>query len=125
MCFTHVPQIKRDKLDKKAEAGVFIGYSLISKSYRVFQPDTKKIIIRRDVSLMENDDWSWNNEKDNSCADYQQSINLNQDELVDDSAVHGTRPLADIYQRCNVAILEPDGYLQAEKDLHWMDAMQE
>ena len=74
---------------------------------------------------MENDDWSWNNEKDNSCAYYQQPINLNSDELVDASVVRGTRPLADIYQRCNVAILEPDGYLQAEKDLHWMDAMQE
>ena len=58
LCFTHVPQNKRDKLDKKAEPGVFIGYSLISKAYRIFQLDSKKIIISRDVSFMENDEWS-------------------------------------------------------------------
>ena len=36
LCFTHVPQIKRDKLDKKAEPDIFIGYSTLSKAYRIF-----------------------------------------------------------------------------------------
>ena len=42
LCFTHVPQIKRDKLDKKAEPGIFIGYSNSSKAYRIFQPWSEK-----------------------------------------------------------------------------------
>ena len=29
LCFTYIPQVKRDKLDKKAEAGIFVGYSTI------------------------------------------------------------------------------------------------
>ena len=37
LCFTYVPQVKRDKLDKKAEQRVFIGYSSPSKAYRIFQ----------------------------------------------------------------------------------------
>lgn len=37
LCFTYVPQVKRDKLDKKAVQGIFIGYSTISKAYKVFQ----------------------------------------------------------------------------------------
>ena len=38
LSFTHVPQIKRDKLDKKAKLGIFISYNNSSKAYRIFQP---------------------------------------------------------------------------------------
>ncbi|RVW91763.1 Retrovirus-related Pol polyprotein from transposon RE1 [Vitis vinifera] len=38
--------VKRDKLDKKAELGVFIGYSNSSKAYRIFQPQNGKILIK-------------------------------------------------------------------------------
>ena len=33
LCFTHVPHIKRDKLDKRALPSIFIGYSSITKAY--------------------------------------------------------------------------------------------
>ena len=36
LCFTHVPQNKRDKLDKRASPGIFIGYSTVSKAYKIF-----------------------------------------------------------------------------------------
>ena len=36
ICFSHVPQVKRDKLDRRANLGIFIGYSSISKAYRIF-----------------------------------------------------------------------------------------
>ena len=58
LCFTYVPQIKRDKLDKKVEPGIFVGYSSVSTAYRVFQPHTRKILISRDVYFMENEKWS-------------------------------------------------------------------
>jgi transposase InsO family protein len=48
-CFVHIPQIKRDKLDKKAMQGIFVGYSTISKAYKVYLPQTQKITITRDV----------------------------------------------------------------------------
>ncbi|KAL8121862.1 hypothetical protein AgCh_018556 [Apium graveolens] len=120
-------EIKRDKLDKKVEPGVFIGYSLISKTYRVFQPDSKKIIISRDVSFMENEEWSlnWSSEKKKSGVDSQRPIDLNQDELIDDPDVRGSRWFTYIYQRCNVVVLEPAGYSEAEKDPYWLAAMQD
>ena len=59
LCFTLVPQIKRDKLDKRALPGIFIGYSLVAKTYKVFQPQTEKIVISRDVHFMEDEEWSW------------------------------------------------------------------
>ena len=57
LCFVYVPQIKREKLDKKAEEKIFIGYSSISKAYKIFQPNTKFFLISRDVHFMENDEW--------------------------------------------------------------------
>lgn len=56
--FTYVPQTKIDKLDKKAEARIFVGNHTISKAYRVFQPYTRKILISRDMHFMEDEQWT-------------------------------------------------------------------
>ena len=58
-CFTYIPQVKRDKLDKKAEVGIFVGYSTISKAYKVFQPHTSCVIVSRDVLFVGNEQWNW------------------------------------------------------------------
>jgi len=63
LCFSHIPQPKRDKLDKKAEPGIFIGYSLQSKAFRIFQPQTGKILVSRDVEFVEQKQWDWDGEK--------------------------------------------------------------
>ncbi|KAL6314036.1 hypothetical protein AAG906_011771 [Vitis piasezkii] len=52
-------EVKRDKLDKKAEPGVFIGYSNSSKAYKIFQPQNGKILVSRDVKFMEDKQWNW------------------------------------------------------------------
>ncbi|RVW46366.1 Copia protein [Vitis vinifera] len=36
--------VKRDKLDKKSEPGIFIGYRSTSKAYRIYLPQTSKIV---------------------------------------------------------------------------------
>jgi hypothetical protein len=135
--FTYVPQIKRDKLDKKAEPGIFIGYSSTSKAYRVFQPNTRKILISRDVQFMENEQWNWNDAEKKPAASLWQNQDefvgdppvadplQNQDELVDDPPIRGSKLLFDIYQRCNIAVLELAGYWDAKEDPKWRAAMQE
>jgi hypothetical protein len=39
--------------------------------------------------------------------------------------VKGTRTLAYIYQRCNVAAIEPANYEEAATEQKWLDAMEE
>ena len=56
LCFSYVLQFKRDKLEKKAIAGIFIGYNTISKAYNVFQPKTETITINKYVHFMENEE---------------------------------------------------------------------
>lgn len=118
LCFTHVPQVKRDKLDKKAEPGIFIGYSNSSKAYRIFQPRSEKILISRDVVFMEDERWDWNSENERG------KLQPNEDD-ADDLPVRETRSLADIYARCNVAVMEPAGVQEAMQDKKWLSAMKE
>jgi len=43
VCFVYIPQVKCDKLDKKATPGIFVGYSSVSKAYKVYHPQTEKM----------------------------------------------------------------------------------
>ena len=53
--FVHVPREKRDKLDKRSMKCIFVGYPDGSKGYKVYNPDTKKMLRTRDVIFVEND----------------------------------------------------------------------
>jgi hypothetical protein len=51
--YVHVPKENRSKLDKKAEKCIFIGYKDGVKGYKLWNPETKKIVYSRDVVLRE------------------------------------------------------------------------
>ena len=121
LCFSYIPKVKRDKLDKKSVPDIFIGYSSVSKAYKVFQPQTENIIFSRDVNFIENEEWcredskkfvvnTSDKAKKSPTQFFEDKISLSrQDEMVDHLPVKGTRQLSDIYQRCNVAVCELQG----------------
>ena len=127
MCFSY----KRDKLDKKAELGILIGYNLISKAYRIYLPQSNKVIISRDVKFLEFDCWSWKGNNDLEqfdCLSWKGNNELElqeENEDVDDEPIKGTRLLSDIYQTCNVVVMEPTGYEEVVNDKRWINAMKE
>ena len=51
--YAHIPNELRQKFDEKAEQLVMVGYSLRSKGYRLLDPVTNKIVVRRDVVFNE------------------------------------------------------------------------
>ncbi|RVW80357.1 putative mitochondrial protein [Vitis vinifera] len=104
--------VKRDKLDKQSEMGIFVRYSDTSKAYRIYLPKTNKIMVSRDVKFLETKKWSW----DEKMQQYN-------DENVDELPVRGTKKLSDIY--CNVVVLEPAGFEEAIEDEKWQAAMQD
>ena len=55
VAYAHIPDCKRNKLDKKAVKLRFVGYCSKSKSYRLFDEKTKKLIVSRDVTFNEDD----------------------------------------------------------------------
>ncbi|GAU31151.1 hypothetical protein TSUD_315750 [Trifolium subterraneum] len=50
---------KRSKLDDKSEKYIFIGYDGNSKGYKLYNPDTGKTIISRNVVFDEEGEWDW------------------------------------------------------------------
>ena len=44
---------QRKKLDDKVVKCIFVGYSAKSKVYRLFHPQTKRILVSRDVVFVE------------------------------------------------------------------------
>ena len=52
--WAHVPDEKRKALQPKIEKCIFVGYSEDVKGYRLLQPHSHDIIIRRDVKFDEN-----------------------------------------------------------------------
>lgn len=52
MAYAHIPDVQRDKLDKKAEKLQFVGYNSQSKGYRLLDGRTAKVV---DVIFNEED----------------------------------------------------------------------
>ena len=135
LCYTHVPDVKRDKLDYKAEMGIFLGYSSTSKGYRVFNLKTKKIMVSRDIKVDEAT--VWNLEKNEIEVEDVDQIRVTIPQIpketedkvgadnLDDVLVRGTRLLDEIYERCDVALQEATCYDEAAKENGWRVAMEE
>jgi hypothetical protein len=51
--YVHVPKENKSKLDKKAKKCIFIGYKDGLKGYRIWNPETKKVVYSRDVVFRE------------------------------------------------------------------------
>ena len=51
--YCHVHADNRKKLDPSGEKGLLVGYSEISKAYRVYIPARRRIIVSRDVQFDE------------------------------------------------------------------------
>lgn len=62
ICYMHILEQKRHKLEEKSAKGVFLGYSSQSKGYRVFNLKSQQLVTSRDVVFDEYSTWNW--EKD-------------------------------------------------------------
>jgi hypothetical protein len=51
--YVHVPKENRSKLDKNVEKCIFVGYKDGLKGYKLWNPETKKVVYSRDVVFRE------------------------------------------------------------------------
>ncbi|KAK2398761.1 putative mitochondrial protein [Trifolium repens] len=148
VCYAQIPKQKRTKLEETSEICVFIGYSSMSKGYRLYNLKTNKVIISRDVVFDEKTSWNW--EEDKMKEKTVPAILLQQDSAdeneqpapstpsssssisspISNSSSPSSTPiklkdLSDIYARCNYCVVEPENFDEAIKEDVWRNAMQE
>ena len=51
--YVHVQKEKRTKLDNKSERCIFIGYKDGLKGYKLWNPETRKVVYNQDVVFIE------------------------------------------------------------------------
>jgi hypothetical protein len=57
VAYAHVPDKLIRKLDNRGEKCIFVGYSVESKAYKLYNPIKKKVIINKDVHFIEDEAW--------------------------------------------------------------------
>ncbi|XP_050890235.1 uncharacterized protein LOC127095607 [Lathyrus oleraceus] len=129
---------KRTKLEETSERCVFIGYSSISKGYKIYNLKTNKVIISRDVVFNEKASWNWEEDKmkekavpaillqQNPTTENKQptpctpSSSSSPSSPISSSSSPSSTPiklkdLSDIYARCNYCVMEPENFDEAIK----------
>jgi hypothetical protein len=106
ICYKHVPDSRRKKLEDKSEAMILVGYHNTG-AYRFLDPHSKKIAISRDVKVFEEEFWDWisnkcsvsekqviiedNRESDELITDEEAIVEEASDELITDRFQEGCR----------------------------------
>ncbi|CAL8174177.1 unnamed protein product [Prunus armeniaca] len=154
LCYVHIPSEVRQKLDAKSTKGIFVGYAICEKGYRVYDLATKKIILSRDVVFDENAAWDWKqmSYKQGSVINHEEQPDLPNDSsqvtpsrgydhpqsprtsyirssMRNTQAYDHTplkwRNLDDVLAQCNLCIMESEKFDKAAKDESWMKAMKD
>ncbi|KAL4387066.1 hypothetical protein GQ457_09G030440 [Hibiscus cannabinus] len=136
ICYSHISANMRSKLDERAWRGIFVGYSSQSKGYRIYNLESKMIVVSRYAIFYEDSYWNW--EKNDVQKHDLRSIS---EELVKDAEngetsdwfdvagtadadeVIKTKSLASVYERCNLVFVEPTSFNDDAKVPEWIDAM--
>lgn len=84
LCFKHVPDQRRKKLDSKSEVMIFVGYNPTG-SYRLYDPNAHQIVYSRDVYVDEQR--SWKDYTENfSVSRRQVQLSWDNSEVINDPA---------------------------------------
>ncbi|CAL8992988.1 unnamed protein product [Prunus brigantina] len=68
LCYAQIPEQHRQKLDQTSTRCVFLGYGSCEKGYRLYNLESGKVIISRDVIFNEESSWDWNAQKESSIS---------------------------------------------------------
>ena len=57
--FLYIKGAQNNKFDNKSEKCIFFGYSDVTKGYKLYNPEIRKLIVSRDFQFLEKESWTW------------------------------------------------------------------
>jgi transposase InsO family protein len=121
LCFTYVPQVKKDNLIERLKLIFLSVISMLQKAIEFFNLKQKKVIVSKDIKFIETEKSNFKDVERSASKEIVQDLG----DYVDEAPVRGTILLDDIYQSCNVAVLELAEFKEAKNNPKWIDAMKE
>ncbi|CAL9011654.1 unnamed protein product [Prunus brigantina] len=158
LCYAHVPKQQRHKLDLASKRCIFLGYGSCEKGYRLYNIETGKVIVSRDVIFSENVCWDWNAKKETgvniqltgireeeqgeegSSCEFEEQLEVNEVPSLNTENSYQERvtglqdfdhtplkykSIVEIYEKCNMCIIEPKSFEEVAKDDSWKKAMED
>ena len=149
ICFAYVPKELRQKLDESSERCIFVGYASYTKGYRLYNLKRKKVVVCRDVLFSEKSSWDWNQatiREESALIRIEEENQPNEEEIEPEipqlspenshqvhspllsspsSTLVQLRSLNEVYESCNLCVVEPENFDDAVKEETWKAAMQE
>ncbi|CAB4032081.1 Retrovirus-related Pol poly from transposon TNT 1-94, partial [Paramuricea clavata] len=80
MCYVHIPDSNRRKLDQKSYEAIFVGYPTGTKGYKVYDVKRRKFMISRDVQFLEKKFHNFENPKNDFVFEQTERIEVPDDE---------------------------------------------
>lgn len=68
IAYMKVPNVHTTKLDSRSMCVIHLGREAGTKAYRLFNPDTGRVHVSRDVVFDETKGWNWTNEDDTQVS---------------------------------------------------------
>ncbi|KAG7585659.1 Ribonuclease H-like superfamily [Arabidopsis thaliana x Arabidopsis arenosa] len=117
---------QRNKLDPKSVKGMFIGYSITQKGYKCYIPETRRVLVSRDVKFVESkgyyEEKNWEDIQDltNSPSDRASNLRIILERLgVSNSQSHTNSPNSnpEPTQQQETSQHEEEEHLQEEENI--------
>ncbi|KAG7572467.1 Ribonuclease H-like superfamily [Arabidopsis suecica] len=125
VCFVLIGE-QRNKLEPKSVKGMFIGYSITQKGYKCYIPETRKVLVSRDVKFVESkgyyEEKNWEDIQDltNSPSDRASNLRIILERLgVSNSQSHTNSPNSnpEPTQQQETSQHEEEEHLQEEENI--------
>lgn len=88
LCYRHIPEQNRRKLDSRSQAMVLIGYHRTG-AYKLYDPVQRKVVISNDVIVDETKEWNW---AEASETETRETVEVQLDNDQEDDTVEQTEP---------------------------------
>ncbi|RDY14473.1 hypothetical protein CR513_00462, partial [Mucuna pruriens] len=91
LCFKHVPDERRKKLDDKGQPMIFLGYNSTG-AYKLYSPTSKKVVLSKDVVVDESKGWRWETTTENGNVTVPIKLDLQSENCAETIQVQPCRP---------------------------------